>query len=314
VTPSLSARVTSRTLACRGTVRPSNIGQQEGYASSMRRGTVPVAALAVVAAAALLLARSDSGQTAEPKPPSQPAWVTEAVTWIRRAFAGNPEPVSVRYHQGRESATVTIRFRDSAICSSCSAPAGVALPRGRVATLSVDPRTHQTVGFSVAHERRAAAASTSVNHLSRLHPFPRPTGPARTVASIRTLRTHRLIVLQDWRSPTGVGTTLSTPGGISRGCCVQPPRRTELSIHPEQIGTLPRPGMLLLWGGVGASINILQLRYEDKTQVPVPIQNHYALFQVSPGKLRRGHRPVELIGRNMSGSIVTRQRVGSLLH
>ena len=232
---------------------------------------------------------------------------------MRRAFVGNPEPVSVRYHQGRKSATVTIRFRDSAICSGCSAPAGVALPRGRVATLSVDPRTHHTLGFSVAPERRATAASTSVNHLSRPHPFPRPTEPARTVASIRTLRTHRLITLQAWPSPTGVGTTLSTPGGTSRGCCVQPPRRTELSVHHEQIGTLPRPGMLLLWGGVGTSIKTLQLRFEDKTQAPVPIQNHYALYQVSPGKLTRGHRPVELIGRNMSGSIVTRQRVESFL-
>jgi hypothetical protein len=30
----------------------------------------------------------------------------------------------------------------------------VALPRGRVATLSVDPRTHHTLGFSV--DRRAS--------------------------------------------------------------------------------------------------------------------------------------------------------------
>jgi hypothetical protein len=70
--------------------------------------------------------------------------------------------------------------------------------------------------------------------------------------------------------------------------------------------------MLLLWGGVGASIKTLQLRFEDETRVPVPIQNHYALHQVRPGKLTRGHRPVELIGRNMSGAIVTRQRLGSL--
>ena len=115
----------------------------------MGKGTALVAALAVVAVAALLLARSHSGQSAEPEPSSQPAWVTEAVTSMRKAFVGNPEPVSVRYHQGRKSTSVTVRFRDSAICSGCSAPAGVALPRGRVATLSVDARTHHTLGFSV---------------------------------------------------------------------------------------------------------------------------------------------------------------------
>lgn len=267
--------------------------------------------LAVVAGAVLL---TRARQSAEPEPLSQPAWVTEAVTSMRRAFVGNPEPVSVRYHQGRESATVAIRFRDSVICSGCSAPVGVGLPRGRVATLSVDPRTHHTLGFSVTPESRAAPASTNVSRVSRPHRFPRQTGPARTVASIRTLRTHRLIVLQAWPGPTGVGTTLRTPGGVSRGCCIRPPRPRELAVDPEQVGKLPRPGMLLLWGGVGASIKTLQLRFEDKTRVPVPIQNHYALYQVSPDKLTRGHRPVELIGRNMSGSIVTRQRIGSLPH
>jgi hypothetical protein len=68
---------------------------------------------------------------------------------MRKAFVGNPEPIAVRYHQGRKSASVTIRFSDSAVCGGCTAPAGAALPRGRFATLSVDPRTHHTLGFSV---------------------------------------------------------------------------------------------------------------------------------------------------------------------
>ena len=91
-----------------------------------------------------------AGQSVEPERTSQPAWVTEAVTSMRKAFVGNPKPVSVRYHQGRRSSSVTIRFRHPAICSGCTAPAGVALPRGRVATVSVDPRTHHALGFSVA--------------------------------------------------------------------------------------------------------------------------------------------------------------------
>ena len=109
------------------------------------------------------------------------------------------------------------------------------------------------------------AAYAAVSHVSRAHPFPRPTGPARTVASIRTLRTHRLIVLQVWPGPTGRGTTLITPGGISRSCCGRQPKPMELAVSPEQIGTLPHPGMLLLWGAVGSRIRTLQLRFEDKT-------------------------------------------------
>jgi hypothetical protein len=163
---------------------------------------------------------------------------------------------------------------------------------------------------SIAALLVGAAASATVSHKSRPRPFPRPIGPARTVAAIRTLRTHRLIVLQVWPGPTGRGTTLITPGGISRSCCGEPPKPTELSVHPEQIGTLPRPGMLLLWGAVGARIRTVQLRFEDKTQQSVPIHNRFTLYQVSPGNLIRGHRPVELIGRNRSGLIVTTQRIG----
>jgi hypothetical protein len=71
--------------------------------------------------------------------------------------------------------------------------------------------------------------------------------------------------------------------------------------------------MLFLWGPVGASITTLQLRFDDKTQLPVRIQNHYALYQVSPGKLMRGRLPVELIGRDKSGRVVTTEHVRSFL-
>jgi hypothetical protein len=54
----------------------------------------------------------------------------------------------------------------------------------------------------------------------------------------------------------------------------------------------------------------LQLRFEDKTRTPLRIHNRYTLYEVSPRKLIRGHRPVELIGRDKSGLIVTTQRIG----
>jgi hypothetical protein len=45
----------------------------------------------------------------------------------------------------------------------------------------------------------------------------------------------------------------------------------QLAVSPEQIGTLPQPGMLLLWGAVGSRIKTLQLRFEDKTGTPLRI-------------------------------------------
>jgi hypothetical protein len=57
-----------------------------------------------------------------------------------------------------------------------------------------------------------------------------------------------LIVLQVWPGLTARGSTLITPGGISRSCCGRQPKPNELAVSPEQIGTLPQPGMLLLWG------------------------------------------------------------------
>jgi hypothetical protein len=68
--------------------------------------------------------------------------------------------------------------------------------------------------------------------------------------------------------------------------------------------------MLLLWGAVGSRIRTVELRFEDKTRVPLRIQNRYTLYQVNPRNLVHGHRPVELIGRDNSGRVVTTQRIG----
>ncbi len=57
--------------------------------------------------------------------------------------------------------------------------------------------------------------------------FPRPTGPAHTVAVIRTVRTHRPIVLRIAPSAHGTRCTiLITPGGTGRSCGAVLPRRT----------------------------------------------------------------------------------------
>jgi hypothetical protein len=115
----------------------------------MKRGAALVAVLAVLAVAAVLLARFQHNAEPKPEPSAQPAWVTHAVASMRRMFVGNPEPKSVRYHQGRKTATVTIRFTDPAVCGYCSRPAGAAPPRGRVAITSLDVRTHGTLGFAL---------------------------------------------------------------------------------------------------------------------------------------------------------------------
>ena len=119
----------------------------------MRKGVAAlVGAVALVAVGAVLAAVliDRSQRKAEPslEPSSQPAWVTQAVASMRKMFVGNPEPKSVRYHQGRKSASVTIRFSDLAVCGVCERPAGAPLPLGRVATLALDTRTHHTLGFS----------------------------------------------------------------------------------------------------------------------------------------------------------------------
>ena len=115
----------------------------------MKKRAAFAAVFAALAVAVVFLARSQ--QNAEPGavPSSQPFWVTQAVTSMRRMFVGNPEPKSVRYHQGRKSASVTIRFSDSEVCGSCLRPAGAPMQRGRVATTSVDARTHRALGFSL---------------------------------------------------------------------------------------------------------------------------------------------------------------------
>lgn len=158
-----------------------------------------------------------------------------------------------------------------------------------------------------------------VSHqLRRLPPvgrrsFPRikPTGPAHTVAVIHTVRTHRPIVLRVWPAPNGArGTTLITPGGTERGCCGRPPEQSELSISPDQIGSASSHGMLILWGSVGSRIETVELRFEGGTRIDLPIHEGFVLYQIKPANFVSGRRPIELIGRDRSGHVVTTRRLG----
>ena len=115
----------------------------------MRKATLVATVLAALAVAAVLHARSQQNTEPKPNPSFQPAWVRASAASMRKMFLGNPQPKSVGYHQGRKSASVTITFRESAVCGVCMRPAGAAPPSGRVATTSVDARTHRALGFSL---------------------------------------------------------------------------------------------------------------------------------------------------------------------
>ena len=54
--------------------------------------------------------------------------------------------------------------------------------------------------------------------------------------------------------------------------------------------------MLLLWGPVGAQIKTLELRFDDITQVSLPIHEGFALFQVNPREFRLRTARVERVG------------------
>ncbi len=141
--------------------------------------------------------------------------------------------------------------------------------------------------------------------------FPRPTGPAHTVAVIRTVRTHRPIVLRIAPSAHGTRCTiLITPGGTGRSCGGRPPAPHELSISAEQIGSARSHGMLLFWGSVGSRIETVELRFEDGTRVALPIHEGFMLYQVHPANFVRGRRPIRLVGHDRSGRIVATRRLG----
>jgi hypothetical protein len=138
-----------------------------------------------------------------------------------------------------------------------------------------------------------------------------PTGPWKTVATLRTIGKHRL--LAEKTAPGSNGTVcheLVTPSGTGGGCN-RPIGPTGLDIGPTQIGTAPH-GWFLLDGPVGAKIHSLELRFENGTHIAIAIQHGYILYQVNPQNFVSGHRPTALIARNAAGNIVRTRRFGFL--
>lgn len=102
---------------------------------------------------------------------------------------------------------------------------------------------------------------------------------------------------------------LDGPGGTSAGCGGGPPGPREIPIGPTQIGTAPR-GMLLLWGEVGRAITRLELHFEDGRVERLPLVEQFTLYQVDPRDFAAGRRPVALIGRDESGEVVAKRKLG----
>lgn len=102
---------------------------------------------------------------------------------------------------------------------------------------------------------------------------------------------------------------LVTPGGTSSGCGGRALKPTEVSVHPNQIGTSP-DGMLLLWGEVGSEIARLELHFEDGRIEQLPLAKRFALYQVDPADFAAGRRPLRLVGRDRSGTAVGERKLG----
>jgi hypothetical protein len=136
-----------------------------------------------------------------------------------------------------------------------------------------------------------------------------PTGPWKTVATLRTIDKHRLLAEKTASGSNGtICSELVTPSGTGGGC-TRPIGPTALETGPTQIGTAPH-GWFLLDGPVGAKIHSLELRFEDGTHIAIPIQHGYILYQVNPRNFISGHRPTELIARNATGQILRTHRFG----
>ena len=138
---------------------------------------------------------------------------------------------------------------------------------------------------------------------------PRPIGPFRAVAEIRTIGANKPLVLHVALATRGMRCASFAPAGGAGGICNKPPRPNQIDVNPNQRGAAPH-GMLLLWGSVGRLISSLELRFEDGTKTPIPLHHGWALYQVNPRNYVRGHRPVALIGRNQSGRVVGTRRLG----
>ncbi len=126
---------------------------------------------------------------------------------------------------------------------------------------------------------------------------------------IKTRRTGKPIQLYVFERDGERCRALVSPGGTGSGCGGRAVKPTEVSVHPNQIGTAPR-GMLLLWGEVGSKIAQLELRFEDGRVEQLSLVQQFALYQVDSDDFVPGRRPLVLVGRNQEGKIVGERKLG----
>ena len=121
----------------------------------MKKATLPVLTIAVLVLFAAACGSSRQATTTQ----SQPKWVATAESLALKMLGGHPKPASISYHRGQKTLTVTLRFDRTVNCFGCPGPPPVYIhgrtvpPRqpihGRVATITLDPRTHRMTSFSL---------------------------------------------------------------------------------------------------------------------------------------------------------------------
>jgi hypothetical protein len=94
----------------------------------------------------------------------------------------------------------------------------------------------------------------------------------------------------------------------NRGCGVPTPAPREIGVVAMQFGGAPG-GVQLLVGPVGTEIANLRVEYQDGRLEEIPLNKHWALYEVVPADYAEGRRPVELIASGESGHVIARERL-----
>jgi len=118
------------------------------------------AALLVLTIAALALFAAACGSSRQATTTqSQPKWVATGEGLALKMLGGHPKPASIGYDRGKKTLRVMLRFNRTVNCWGCPGPPPALIhgrivpPRqpihGRIATITLDARTHQMVSFSL---------------------------------------------------------------------------------------------------------------------------------------------------------------------
>lgn len=143
----------------------------------------------------------------------------------------------------------------------------------------------------------------------RVHPRTRThrVGPKRTVLTIRSRDTQRLVTLALARSSAG-GECLYVRSGKARSEGCGSYGSGAISVSPMQLGGAPG-GIQLLVGPVARKIVRLDVRYEDGRVVRMPLREGWTLYEVVRADYAKGRRPAVVVGRDRSGKVVATTRL-----